>query len=221
MLNNPRKDIPLIVTSLLCIILIALAFSLFPQQSSQMAETIFSGVTRLLGSTIQILVLLGLILVLYIAVSKYGNIRLGEGKPEYRTIPWLFMFICAGLGSSTLYWGVMEWAYYYQTPGLNIAPKTPKALEYSVSYSFFHWDQCVGNLCVGLADYGLPFSCQKKQRVKFIGDYLGHYRGQPAGFLGASGRSDLFNRDNRGADDLISDHRRHIYWWTDCAYRRA
>ncbi|PVF10773.1 BCCT family transporter, partial [Yersinia pestis] len=96
MLNNPRKDIPLIVTSLLCIILIALAFSLFPQQSSQMAETIFSGVTRLLGSTIQILVLLGLILVLYIAVSKYGNIRLGEGKPEYRTIPWLFMFICAG-----------------------------------------------------------------------------------------------------------------------------
>ncbi|MBE7797547.1 BCCT family transporter [Yersinia pestis] len=139
MLNNPRKDIPLIVTSLLCIILIALAFSLFPQQSSQMAETIFSGVTRLLGSTIQILVLLGLILVLYIAVSKYGNIRLGEGKPEYRTIPWLFMFICAGLGSSTLYWGVMEWAYYYQTPGLNIAPKTPKALEYSVSYSFFHW----------------------------------------------------------------------------------
>ncbi len=40
MLNNPRKDIPLIVTSLLCIILIALAFSLFPQQSSQMAETI-------------------------------------------------------------------------------------------------------------------------------------------------------------------------------------
>ncbi len=25
------------------------------------------------------------------------------------------MFICAGLGSSTLYWGVAEWAYYYQT----------------------------------------------------------------------------------------------------------
>ena len=23
--------------------------------------------------------------------------------------------------------------------GLNIAPRTPKALEYSISYSFFHW----------------------------------------------------------------------------------
>lgn len=44
-------------------------------------------------------------LVIYLATSKYGNIRLGEGKPEYSTLSWLFMFICAGLGSSTLYWG--------------------------------------------------------------------------------------------------------------------
>ncbi|SPW54989.1 putative quarternary ammonium transport protein (fragment) [Escherichia coli] len=40
-------------------------------------------------------------LVIYLATSKYGNIRLGEGKPEYSTLSWLFMFICAGLGSST------------------------------------------------------------------------------------------------------------------------
>ncbi len=83
--------------------------------------------------------LLALGLVLYLATSKYGNIRLGEGKAEYSTLSWLFMFICAGLGSSTLYWGVAEWAYYYQTPGLNIAPHSAKALEYSIPYSFFHW----------------------------------------------------------------------------------
>ncbi|GAB0502246.1 hypothetical protein KU15F69_09000 [Escherichia coli] len=77
-------------------------------------------------------------LVIYLATSKYGNIRLGEGKPEYSTLSWLFMFICAGLGSSTLYWGVAEWAYYYQTPGLNIAPRSQQALEFSVPYSFFH-----------------------------------------------------------------------------------
>ncbi|SQM01900.1 BCCT-family transporter [Escherichia coli] len=71
-------------------------------------------------------------LVIYLATSKYGNIRLGEGKPEYSTLSWLFMFICAGLGSSTLYWGVAEWAYYYQTPGLNIAPRSQQALEFSV-----------------------------------------------------------------------------------------
>ena len=64
----------------------------------------------------------------------------GSAKAKPSTaLSWLFMFICAGLGSSTLYWGVAEWAYYYQTPGLNIAPHSAKALEYSIPYSFFHW----------------------------------------------------------------------------------
>ncbi|WP_319929297.1 BCCT family transporter [Xenorhabdus santafensis] len=139
MLSSTKKDIPLITISLVCIVVIAITLSLFPKETSIIANSIFNGLTRLLGSTIQILVLVALMFVVYLAISKYGNIRLGEGKPKYATIPWLFMFICAGLGSSTLYWGVMEWAYYYQTPGLNISPHTPKALEYSISYSFFHW----------------------------------------------------------------------------------
>ena len=49
------------------------------------------------------------------------------------------MFICAGLGSATMYWAFMEWGYYYLTPGLGIAPASAKALEYSIAYSFFHW----------------------------------------------------------------------------------
>lgn len=137
--NVKKKDVPLIAISLAAIVFIAATLSLFPHQTAQAADSIFNGVTRLLGSTVQVLVLLALGLVLYLATSKYGNIRLGEGKVEYSTLSWLFMFICAGLGSSTLYWGVAEWAYYYQTPGLNIAPHSPKALEYSIPYSFFHW----------------------------------------------------------------------------------
>ncbi|EAO0164604.1 BCCT family transporter [Salmonella enterica] len=137
--NVKKKDVPLIAISLVVILLIATVLSLFPQQSAQAADTLFNGITRLLGSAVQLLVLLILGLVIWLATGRYGNIRLGEGKAEYSTLSWLFMFICAGLGSSTLYWGVVEWAYYYQTPGLNIAPLTPKALEYSLPYSFFHW----------------------------------------------------------------------------------
>ncbi|MER2474406.1 BCCT family transporter [Photorhabdus laumondii] len=139
MLDNLKKDIPLITISLICIVVIAITLSLFSEQTSVIANFIFHGLTRLLGSVIQILVLFAFVFVLYLAISKYGNIRLGEGETEYSTVSWLFMFICAGLGSSTLYWGIIEWAYYYQIPGLNITPYTPKALEYSVSYSFFHW----------------------------------------------------------------------------------
>ncbi|MFP3569994.1 BCCT family transporter [Paraburkholderia sp. SIMBA_030] len=49
------------------------------------------------------------------------------------------MFICAGLSSATMYWAFMEWAYYYQTPGLNITAGSKQALEFSTAYTFFHW----------------------------------------------------------------------------------
>ncbi len=88
-----------------------------------------------------------------------------------------------GTGSSTVLGGDGV-AYYYQTPGLNIAPKTPKALEYSVSYSFFHWGISAW-ATYALASLIMAYHfMSEKQRVKFIGDYLGHYRGQPAGFWG-------------------------------------
>ncbi len=80
----------------------------FPTRSADAANAIYTFVTRTLGSAVQVLVLLAMGLVIYLATSKYGNIRLGEGKPEYSTLSWLFMFICAGLGSSTLYWGLLN-----------------------------------------------------------------------------------------------------------------
>lgn len=139
MSNVKKKDVPLISISLVAILFIAAALSLFPQQSADAANAIYTFVTRTLGSAVQVLVLLAMGLVIYLATSKYGNIRLGEGKPEYSTLSWLFMFICLRFRFFYALLGVAEWAYYYQTPGLNIAPRSQQALEFSVPYSFFHW----------------------------------------------------------------------------------
>jgi len=133
------KDRFLISVSLTIILLTVAGLAAYPTQASAVAEHLFDWSTRSFGTAVQVFVVGCLIAVSFIAFSKYGNIRLGAGKPEYSTLSWVFMFICAGMGSSTMYWGVMEWAYYYSTPGLNIAPGTRDALEYSISYSFFHW----------------------------------------------------------------------------------
>lgn len=84
--STPKKDVMLIAISLCSITLIAICLMLFPAQSALVATTIFNAVTRLFGSTIQVLVLMALLVVLYLALSKYGNIRLGEGKPQYSTL---------------------------------------------------------------------------------------------------------------------------------------
>ncbi len=134
-----KIDLPLVLFSMWVIGLSVGGLMMFPQQSMELSTLAFDSTTRLFGSTVQIVGFFCVGMIFWLACSKYGNIRLGEGKPKYGNVSWVFMFICAGLGSATMYWAFMEWAYYYVSPGLDIAPRSKDALEYSIAYSFFHW----------------------------------------------------------------------------------
>ncbi|MCO7638734.1 BCCT family transporter [Pseudomonas sp. S 311-6] len=134
-----RVDIPLILSSILVIGLTVAGLMLFPQQSMALSHQAFEATTRVFGAVIQMIGFLCVVLIGWIAFSKYGNIRLGEGKPQYGNVSWVFMFICAGLGSATMYWAFMEWTFYYVSPGLGIVARSKEALEFSIAYSFFHW----------------------------------------------------------------------------------
>ena len=76
----------------------------------------------------------------YLAVSKYGNIKLGKGKVKYKTFTWCAMMFCACMGCSLQFWSVIEWSYYYQSSPLNVAtPLTARAAEVGLGYALFHW----------------------------------------------------------------------------------
>ncbi len=76
---------------------------------------------------------------LWLALSKYGGIRLGKEKPQYNTFGWIAMVFCAAMGTSILYWSAIEWMYYVQWPPFGIEPMGAEIEELSVAYSFFHW----------------------------------------------------------------------------------
>ncbi|QCY09490.1 BCCT family transporter [Pseudomonas sp. MPC6] len=139
MQQNTEKDLTLIFTSIVVISLTVIGLMMFPDQAKVLADQLFTSATTTFGTLVQLLGFACVVLIVGLGFSKYGNIRLGEGKPEYKNSSWIFMFICAGLGSATMYWAFMEWAYYYLTPGLNIATASKQALEMSIAYSFFHW----------------------------------------------------------------------------------
>lgn len=139
MQQNTQKDLTLIFTSIVVISLTVIGLMMFPDQAKVLADQLFTSATTTFGTLVQLLGFACVVLIVGLGFSKYGNIRLGEGKPEYKNSSWIFMFICAGLGSATMYWAFMEWAYYYLTPGLNIAAASTQALEMSIAYSFFHW----------------------------------------------------------------------------------
>ncbi|WP_025274478.1 BCCT family transporter [Haloglycomyces albus] len=88
-----------------------------------------------------------LILAVYIAASRYGNIRLGNADedPEFGTLPWISMMFAAGMGIGLMFFGVSEpLTHYFNVPSpLELDPFSPsyenEQERGSLVYSYFHW----------------------------------------------------------------------------------
>lgn len=81
-----------------------------------------------------------LLFVIYLAFSKYGNIKLGkdDDEPEYSRISWFAMLFSAGMGIGLVFWGVAEPVSHYFVPPFG-DPETGEAAEAALQFSFFHW----------------------------------------------------------------------------------
>lgn len=78
-------------------------------------------------------------LLLYLAFSKYGKIRLGTEAPQFSTFSWLALIFTAGIGSGIMYWGIIEWAYYFSDPPFGMEPGSVEAASFAPTYGMFHW----------------------------------------------------------------------------------
>lgn len=134
-----RFDKFLIAVSFIVVMGIVACMYLFPEGAQSMANRIFGAMTDLFGSLTLVFAFGGILLLMFMSFSRYGRIKLGDGDPEYSTFKWVSMMICCGLGSATVYWAFIEWAYYIGTPGLGIEAGSRLAFEMSVPYTMFHW----------------------------------------------------------------------------------
>lgn len=81
-----------------------------------------------------------LFFVIYIAFSKYGNIRLGgsSAKPEFSTMAWFSMLFSAGMGIGILFWSVGEPINHLVNPPTAEA-NTVEAAREAMEITFLHW----------------------------------------------------------------------------------
>jgi choline/glycine/proline betaine transport protein len=81
-----------------------------------------------------------LIVLITIATSGYGNIRLGanDSKPEYSFTSWMAMLFAAGMGIGLIYYGVGEPMQHFSLPPHEEA-RTLIAAKEAMAVSFFHW----------------------------------------------------------------------------------
>lgn len=147
-----RTDWPTFTATLVVLVGICVPLLVMQQQASDFINAAFSIMTSKFG----ILYLWGGIaavgLMLWLSFSRFGQVKLGSAQdtPEFSSFSWAGMLFCAGIGSGILYWGVIEWAYYLQSPPLGIEANSDKAAEWAATYGMFHWG------ITAWAFYGVP-----------------------------------------------------------------
>lgn len=114
---------------------------LFPEAGARSVGTAFDFVTTRFGVFYIWSASAAVAFLLWLALGRHGRVRLGpEGcRPDYSTFSWAAMLFCGGIGSTVLYWGTIEWAYYYQSPPFDEAPGSTAAIQWAMSYPIFHW----------------------------------------------------------------------------------
>ncbi|RAI03091.1 choline transporter [Acuticoccus sediminis] len=136
----PRVSPPVFAISAIII----LGFILFGAIFTESAKALFSGaqaaITVHFGWFFIVLVNVVLILCIYLAFGRYGDIRLGEQaeEPEYGLLSWSAMLFSAGIGIGLLYWATAEPLFHFFSPPLATA-ESEEAASQAMVFAFLHW----------------------------------------------------------------------------------
>ncbi|MYL60555.1 BCCT family transporter, partial [Virgibacillus halodenitrificans] len=134
-------DWPTFISALILLLAVSIPLIIFPEAGAQVVNEANKFMTGNFGILYLLLGLLAFVFLIFVAFSKNGQIKLGnrEEKKEFGTFSWAAMLFAAGIGSSILYWGMIEWAYYYQGPPFGLTPESKEAISWASTYGIFHW----------------------------------------------------------------------------------
>src|SRR6478609_7425250 len=126
------------------------------------------------------------VFVLWLALSRYGNITLGrdDEEPEFKTVSWIAMMFSAGMGIGLMFYGVSEPISHFATPppGTGEAGDV-EAAQTAMATTMFHWTLHPWAIyaVVGLA---VAYGVYRKGRLQLISSAFEPLIGRHAHGLG-------------------------------------
>lgn len=164
-----KKKIDWMVTLIPFMIIVGIAAVLFvfPKQANMVISQVrfFFGDT--LGIYYLILGMAVLIISIYLAFSKYGNIVLGKAdeKPKYSFFEWGSMMFTCGLAADILFYSFSEWVVYATNPHIeDLGPVS----EWAGVFPLFHWSFIPWAFYLVLAvAFGFMLHVRKRTRQRY------------------------------------------------------
>jgi choline/glycine/proline betaine transport protein len=83
-----------------------------------------------------------LVLLIWVALSRYGQVRLGPDNqpPEYSTLTWFVMLFAAGIGTILMFWGVAEpLSHFAHPPFVEVEPRSLAAAKTAMNIALYHF----------------------------------------------------------------------------------
>lgn len=122
------------------ILLFSLVTILFNDQANQLITQILNWVSRTFSWYYLLAATLYLVFVLFIALSRYGDIKLGpkHSKPEFSLLSWSALLFSAGIGIDLMFFSVAEPLSHYMNPPVGEG-QTFEAARQSMVWTLFHY----------------------------------------------------------------------------------
>lgn len=137
----PQIDWTMFSATIACVLLMSVPIVGFSEQAAPIITQAYDYITANFGILYIWYGTGALIFLIWLANSRFGHKKLGDptDTPEFKTLNWIGMLFCAGVGAGLLYWAVIEWGYYIDAPPFGLEARSTKAKEWASSYGLFHW----------------------------------------------------------------------------------
>ncbi|MBD3586467.1 choline BCCT transporter BetT [Salinimonas sp. HHU 13199] len=131
---------PVFYTAISLIGVLVLVTSLMPNQAENWFKSLQSQIVQNASWFYVLTVALILISVIYLGLSRFGDIKLGpdHSTPDYGYITWFAMLFSAGMGIGLMFFGVAEPVMHFMSPPVGDG-ETVDAARQAMKLTFFHW----------------------------------------------------------------------------------
>ena len=110
-MKAPKIDRVLFFSAAIAVSAACITLGIMEDQAAPYVSDLYDWIAFNMGVFYQCFAIGTMIYLAWLVFGRFGNIRLGDDKPDFSTFSWAGMLFCAGTGASLLVWSGVEWAF--------------------------------------------------------------------------------------------------------------